>query len=195
MPITAGTLAPVADRANGGNGRTRREVSRAVDVRLATADDLPHVATLIDAGMVELYRRRWGGTVARLAADLAAGRLAIAIAGDAGYIAWQPAYDIHHAIRGGEVDELYVAPARRGHGVAAQLVAFACGEIARDGGAFLRGTAVASAAPLYDRVASGWDCREVCLGGKAFRTFAALAGASARAIVRGLPDPAWNHGD
>jgi GNAT superfamily N-acetyltransferase len=164
-----------------------------VDVRLATAADLPTVATLVDAGMVELYGRRWGGTIERLAADLAAGRVVVALAATIGYIAWGPAYDLHHAIRGGVVDELYIAPAHRGHGIAAQLVAFACGEIERGGGVFLRGTAVASAAPLYDRVAWGWNCREVILGGRAFRTFAALAGASARAIVRGLPDPGWNH--
>jgi GNAT superfamily N-acetyltransferase len=164
-----------------------------MQIRLAISADLPRVAELIAAGMRELYDRPWGGTVERLAADVAAGRVTIAVAGDLGYIAWAPAYDLHHTVRGGEVDELYVAPARRGRGVAPQLIAFACAEIERAGGVFLRGTAVASAAALYDRVAWGWNCREVTIGGRAFRTIAALAGASPRAIVRGLPDPRWNH--
>jgi GNAT superfamily N-acetyltransferase len=165
-------------------------------IRPATRSDLEPVGAMIDACMVELFDRRWSGTVDRLAADLDAGRvaIAIAIAGDrlVGFIAWNSDYDLHHCVRGGTVCELYVDPTCRARGVAAQLVAFACGDIRRGGGVFLKGTAVRAAAPLYDRVAWGWDCREVILGGRAFRTFADLAGAPARAIVSGLPARAWN---
>jgi GNAT superfamily N-acetyltransferase len=154
------------------------------------------IGTLIDACMVELYQRRWNSTPGVLAADLDVGRLCVAIAtrGEPiGLIAWAPAYDIHHCVRGGEIAELYVAPAHRGRGVAPQLIAHACRAIGDGGGVFVRGTAVASAVPLYARIAWGWDCREMILGGRAFRAMAALAGASPRAIVRGLPDPSWNH--
>jgi GNAT superfamily N-acetyltransferase len=162
-------------------------------IRRATPDDAPVAGGMIDAYMRELFGKPWSGTPARLALDLASGHLAIALAGDTGFLAWAPAYDLHHCVRGGEVADLYVTPAARGRGLAAQLVAFVCAELARGGGVFLRGAAVAGAAALYDRVAWGWDCREVILGGRAFRTFAALAGQSARAIVRGLPPAAWNH--
>jgi GNAT superfamily N-acetyltransferase len=108
-------------------------------------------------------------------------------------VTWEPAYDVHHCVHGGGVCELYVVPEHRGRAVAAQLIAFVCAQIAATGGKYIKGTAVASAAPLYNRVAWGWDCREVILGGRAFRTFADLAGASAREIVRNLPDPASNH--
>jgi GNAT superfamily N-acetyltransferase len=165
-------------------------------VRIASADDLPLFAELLDACMLELFSKRWSGTIDHLAADLAAGVVQIAIAGDRepiGFVAWAPAYDLHHCVRGGEICDLYVRPSARGRAVAPALIAFACRQVELDGGIFIRGTAVANAVPLYARVAWGWDCREIILGGRAFRTVADLAGASPRELARGLPDPAWNH--
>jgi GNAT superfamily N-acetyltransferase len=164
-------------------------------IRLATPTeaDATTAGGLIDACMRELFAKSWSGTGAQLAADLAAGHIAIALARDAGFISWAPGYDLHHCVRGGEVADLYVTPAARGSGLVAQLVAFACAEVARSGGVFLRGTAVASAAPLYRRVAWSWSSDEIILGGRAFRALADLAGQPARTIVRGLPPPAWNH--
>jgi GNAT superfamily N-acetyltransferase len=164
------------------------------NIRLALESELATVGELIGACMHESYRRTWNGSVEALAQDIRDRRVTAALAADAiGMITWEPSYDLHHCVHGGNVCELYVVPGHRGYGIAAQLVAFACQEVATGGGRYLKGTAVASAAPLYNRVAWGWDCREVILGGRAFRTFADLAGASAREIVRNLPDPAWNH--
>lgn len=162
-------------------------------IRRATVDDAAWIGELIDAGMRELYQRGWNATPDALAADLTAGRIALAVAERDGYIAWEPAYDIHHCMPGGQVCELYVAPPRRGRGLAPQLIAFACAEVRRGGGHYLRGSAVASAVALYSRVAWGWDAREVILGGRAFRAVADLAGAPARVLARNLPPVAWNH--
>jgi GNAT superfamily N-acetyltransferase len=153
---------------------------------------------MIVACMSELFRKPWGGHVDQLSADMTAERVHIAVAIESGepcgFIAWSDDYDIHHCVRGASVCELYVDPRRRGAGIAAQLVAFACRQVSDGGGAFLKGTAVPSAVKLYDRVAWGWDCREMIVGGRAFRALAKLAGARPREIARGLPDPASNHG-
>jgi GNAT superfamily N-acetyltransferase len=167
-----------------------------ITVRLADSEDIEDAGRMIGACMTELFGKRWSGTTARLAADLSAGRVRIALAvaeRPIGLIAWNDDYDIHHCVTGGTTCELYVEPAYRGRAIAAKLIAFACREIERGGGVFIKGTAVASAAPLYDRIAWGWDCREVILGGRAFRTLAGLVDATPRQLVRSLPDPAWNH--
>ncbi|MGE5186300.1 MAG: GNAT family N-acetyltransferase [Acidobacteriota bacterium] len=163
-----------------------------MDIRIATVDDAAPLAALLDEYMTELWARTWAGKLPQLVADLAAGRVRAALC-DAGFIAWNDDYDLHHCVRGASLCDLFVRRSARGRGVAPALIAFACREIQATGGVFLRGTAVASAVKLYARVGWGWDCREVTLGGRAFRAIAALAGASPRELVRGLPDPAWNH--
>jgi hypothetical protein len=167
-----------------------------VELRLAVAADAEELAMLQREYMRELFDKPWGGTVEKLARDLEEQRLSAALAIHSaeivGFVAWTDGYDMHHCVRGGEMIDLYVRRRFRGVGRSAQLVAFACGEIAKSGGVYIKGTAVASAAPLYNRVAGGWDCREMILGGRAFRTVAANAGATPREIVRGLPKPEWN---
>jgi GNAT superfamily N-acetyltransferase len=167
--------------------------------RMAGAPDLAVVGRMLDACLVELFARPWGATGVQLADDVASGQLAIGIAvrgelpSPIGFIAWHRDYDIHHCVSGASTSELYVEPSHRALGVAPSLIAFACQQIAATGGACIKGTAVRSAVGLYDRVAWGWDCREVILGGRAFRVVASLSGSSARDIARGLPAPAWNH--
>lgn len=167
-------------------------------IRDATTDDAHALVPLMDANVRALGGARWHGSAERLVADVLAGsaaRLAVAARDErlVAFLAWTAAYDLHHCVRGGEVCDLYVDPDARGVGLATQLLAHACAQVARAGGVYIRGTATRGAVPLYARVAWGWDCREMILGGRAFRTLAALAGASSKLIARGLPDPAWNH--
>jgi hypothetical protein len=61
---------------------------------------------------------------------------------------------------------------------------------------FLHGGAYERSGPVgrvYERIAIGFDSAECFVGGRAFRSIAALAGASAREILRGLPDRSENH--
>jgi predicted N-acetyltransferase YhbS len=169
-----------------------------VQLRLATPDDVPALAALNDRYMRELFARPWNGTAAQLAADLFRDRVVSAAVAEhdgalVGFVAWSPAYDLHHCLRGGAIADLYVEPARRGRGVALQLLARACAEVAAAGGVYLVGTAVGDGpSRLYARAASTWPTVEAILGGRAFRTVAGLAGSSARDLVRCLPPVAWN---
>ncbi len=166
-------------------------------IRRVILDDLATVIEMLHAYMIEVFAKPWSGTRIQLIADLTAQRLQLAIAEregvPIGFIAWTTAYDLHHCVHGGELNDLYVVPTARGRGVAPALIAFACQALASEGGVFIKGTAVPTAVKTYARVAWGWDCHELILGGRAFRTIAQLAGAAPRDIVRGLPDPAWNH--
>lgn len=170
-----------------------------VQIRLASAEDADLLGQLQSEYMRELFDKPWGGSSDALARDLNENRLSAALAIDSrrrapvGFVAWTFGYDMHHCVRGGEMIDLYVRPDHRGIGRSAQLVAVACNEIAKSGGVFIKGTAVASAVSLYKRVAWGWDCREMILGGRAFRTVAEKAGATPREIIRSLPKPEWNH--
>jgi GNAT superfamily N-acetyltransferase len=168
-------------------------------IRLVRPDDVPALAALNVRYMRELFGRAWNGTPERLAADLFVDRVVSAAVAErdgalVGFVAWTPAYDLHHCIRGGAICDLYVEPPWRGLGVALQLLAACCAEVRAAGGIYLVGTAVGTGpARLYARAAATWPTVEAILGGRAFRTIADLAGAPARAIVRGLPSPAWNH--
>jgi predicted N-acetyltransferase YhbS len=166
-------------------------------VRLVEPPDVPALAELNRRYMAELFGRRWNGSEERLANDLFVDRVVSAAIAEreapVGFVAWSPAYDLHHCIRGAQLADLYVEPAARGGAVAPALVARACAEVRAAGGVYLVGTAVGEGpARLYARVASTWPTVEAILGGRAFRTLADLAGASPRAIARGLPRPEWN---
>ena len=167
-------------------------------VRVVEPRDVPALAALNRRYMAELFGRPWKGTEERLAADLFEDRVVAAALAErrgaaVGFVAWSPAYDLHHCIRGALLADLYVEPAARGAAVALALVARACAEVRAAGGVYLVGTAVGDRpARLYARVAETWPTVEAILGGRAFRTFADLAGASPRDLVRGLPLPAWN---
>jgi len=57
--------------------------------------------------------------------------------------AWQPTYDLHHGVGGGEIADMFVAQPARGSGVAVQLIAAVARAVRDDGGVFLRGPATA----------------------------------------------------
>jgi len=113
-----------------------------------------------------------------------------------GFLAWGPTYDLNHGMRGGAVCGLFVVPSMRGHGIVLELVAAAAAAVAEAGGVFLHGGAYERSGPVgrvYERIAIGFDSAECFIGGRAFRSIVALAGGSARDILRGLPDRSQNH--
>ena len=172
-----------------------------MSVRVAGSDDAEALTLLLVEYLSESYTGHRGATPAELRRDVfvsgATHRVMLVeqASGPAGFIAWDRIYDLHWAAAGAQVADLYVIPGARGLGIALQLVAAACAEVARDGGRFLRGSAYdrATTRAFYSRIGivqpgSG----EVHLSGRAFRQMASLAGRSARDIARELPRPEWN---
>jgi GNAT superfamily N-acetyltransferase len=177
-----------------------------MEVRLAVADDAEVLAALVAACLEESYPGHPGTSPAALARDVfapppppaAQPRVALSLddrGTPRGYIAWDATYDLHWASAGAHISDLYVAPAARGLGVAAALVAYCCATVRAAGGVYLRGEAYdrPSTRRLYGRIAVLQASGEVALGGRAFRRMAELAGASPRVILAGLPPVAWNH--
>lgn len=162
---------------------------------IRTADDqgLSQVVALMPLYMSETYGAEWHGSEDAIRAAVAAEKLQVLTASRAeriaGFIAWTPAYDLHWCISGGAVADLYVRRGARGRAVALRLLAAAAASISRDGGAFLRGTAVDRGAgrKLYGRVAVCSSTTECTVGGRAFRQLAELENAPARELVERLP--------
>jgi ribosomal protein S18 acetylase RimI-like enzyme len=91
--------------------------------------------------------------------------------------------------------DLYVRPEARGRAVALRLLAAAAAQLRREGGAFLRGTAVGTGAAkqLYDRVAICNPTTECTVSGRGFRELADLENASRRDLVQRLPNADSNY--
>ncbi len=171
-----------------------------MDVRPAGTDDAPRLADLLRAYVGEALEAEWHGSVVGLRELIEAGdaRILVAAAGTGsivGFLAWSPAYDLHHCIRGGTVDDMYVEPSSRGRGIGAMLLVAGAARVRDGGGVFLRGTAVPdpSARRLYGRAAVCHETMECTISGRAFRRVAELTGRSSREIAGSLPDLDWNH--
>ncbi len=169
-------------------------------VRAFAPEDAPQLADLLRRYMREAYSRDWSGSEVSLTADsfLTTVHTALAAAEDgtlAGFVAWTDAYDLHHCVSGGEVLDMFVTPAARGHGVAVQLLLTAARAVREGGGSFLKGSALEppSVRALYARAAVCWDERSCIVGGKAFRHLAGLAGCRPREVVRSVPPVEWNY--
>ena len=109
-------------------------------VRPFEPQDAASVSALFGAYMQELFGAQNVMTPERLTAGC--GRhfeLMVAAEGaqPVGFAAWREAYDLHHAISGGEVVDFFVAASLRGRGVAVQLVAAVARAVRSRGGAFL----------------------------------------------------------
>jgi hypothetical protein len=168
-------------------------------VRRATADDVPVLAALIDGfakghpaeghvRSVEMLRDALFGRQP-IAHVLLAERNATAI----GFGAWRKAYDLFWSIYGGDGLGLYVIPAQRGFGVGLCIVAAICAEIREHGGQFLQASYSSELSPLYERVAVGRPERACHVSALAFERLAAVAGRSARDIIRALPEKNLNY--
>lgn len=97
-------------------------------IRPATSDDLPALRALLTAQMVEhaipVDDRRITAAISAVLADPALGRLTVAVLDDVvvgvAYLSW--IFSIEHAGPSAWLDELYVAPAAREHGIGTVLL-------------------------------------------------------------------------
>ncbi len=168
-------------------------------VRAAAPGDVPALVPLWTAYMRETYGDEWHGSPDALRRDAFGRACEMAVAEVdgrlVGFVAWEPSYDLHHCVSGGEVLDLFVVKERRGKGTAVALLCAAAKAVQSRGGMYLKGGAVAtgSGGKLYGRIGvcnPGVDC---IIGGRAFRRLAELAGRPAREVARGLPARAWNY--
>ena len=172
-----------------------------MNVRVADAPDAECLARLLRSYLDEGYPGHAGTTAGELRRDVldASGRQHVLLVerhGMAiGFLAWDEVYDMHWAMRGAQIADVYVAPSERGYGAALLLIARACRDASALGGKFLRGGAYerASTRRFFSRVAVVASSGETHLSGRAFRHLAQLQDASVRELLRNLPLRQWNH--
>jgi GNAT superfamily N-acetyltransferase len=168
-------------------------------VREAVEGDVPALAGLLDGFAHTHPARDVVRDVEKMRAayfgDRAVGRVLLAEdRGEAiGFGIWRRNYDMHWSMYGGEVLGLYVIPARRGHGIAAAIVASMCAAVRESGGEFLMASYAAKYEAMYERVAMGGAERTGYVSAEAFLAMAELAGKPPREIVRGLPKKDLGH--
>ncbi|MCA9690836.1 MAG: GNAT family N-acetyltransferase [Nannocystaceae bacterium] len=171
-------------------------------VRDAVPGDLEPLLRLWSRYLEEHYGLRGTMTAAALARDCFGDdpQFAMCVAEDAGQLigagAWRMTYDLHHFVRGVELADLYVAPERRGLGVAASLITHVAARGLTRGAEFMRGSGPVEPTParhLYERVCVFFSGDTVNVSARAFRHLASLQGKSPREICRALPLPAWNY--
>ena len=169
-------------------------------IRRAMLQDAESLAALLAAYLVESYEGHVGSTPDQLRRDVLSDHplQRVLVAEDAehpiGFVAWNGVYDMHWAVGGAQIADLYVAPTHRGFGVAFSLLAQLAAEVRAEGGAFLRGGAYdrGSTRRLYGRIAVLAPSGDTHLSGRAFRHFADLAGLPVRDMLANLPPLAWN---
>lgn len=113
----------------------------------------------------------------------------------AGFAAWRMAYDLHHAVTGAEVPDLFVARRHRGRGLSIRLLAAIAQDVQARGGTFIKGEVLTDdprRMQQLHRVAVGFSGESVYVSGRAFRQLAQLTDVDARALVEGLPTPAMS---
>jgi GNAT superfamily N-acetyltransferase len=102
---------------------------------------------------------------------------------------WWMTYDAHHGVQGGEIADMFVAPAHRALGIAAQVIAAVAAAVRERGGVFLRGPATAENAQRLARrgyLSEAFPLVNVYWGPGLFDTLADNAGADARTLARRL---------
>ncbi len=169
-------------------------------VRPATLDDLPGLTALLEAYMLETFRRPWGGTSQRLAQDGFGAEFELMVAETElltpiAFAAWASHYDLHHCMKGGAVIDLFVESVHRGRGVAAQLMIAIATQVQQQGGEYITGGAVdsPSAQRFYRRCAHSFSAVECYVSGRAFRRLAELSGQPLVDVVKNLPEVSWNY--
>lgn len=176
-------------------------MSQFATIRLAQTSDVPAIIGLMNSYMREAYADSWHGSAEALAKDGFGREFEILVAASnsnsdlVGLVAWKRTYDLHHCMSGGEIIDMFVAPAVRGRSIGPMLVCAVAGEVHARGGLFLRGQAVDEPAVrrLYERVAVTAVTMECTISGRAFRTLSSLAGGTARNLARGLPAKPLNY--
>ncbi|HVJ20171.1 MAG TPA: GNAT family N-acetyltransferase [Polyangiaceae bacterium] len=172
-----------------------------MNIRRAVVGDAAGLATLLSDYLREKYPSHRGSSADELERDVLGHgrgqRVVVAELGQGlgGFVAWDAVYDMHWAMHGAQIADLYVIPSARGRGIALALVAGLCAEAHKDGATFLRGASYDRASPtgrFYERIAVGADSAECHCSGRAFRTLAGLHGQRIRTIVQSLPPKEWN---
>ena len=172
-----------------------------MNVRLADARDAVVLAQLLRSYLDEGYPDHAGSTADELRRDVfgASGRQHVLLLESKGttigFLAWDEVYDMHWAMRGAQIADVYVVPAARGLGAALLLIARACQEARVVGGSFLRGGAYDrdSTRKFFLRVAVVAASGDTHLSGRAFRHLAEFQGASVRQLLEHLPPVHWNY--
>jgi GNAT superfamily N-acetyltransferase len=165
--------------------------------RLATSQDAPALAELLQRYMHETYDGPWRGTPDRLERDAFGAHLniVVAVSGErlVGFAAWGPTYDLHHCVRGVEIVDMFVVPSHRGWAVAVGLLATVAAHGLRGGAMFVTGSGVptGTGAKLYERGAIRHGDK-FYLSGRAFRALAQADPTSPRGLVRSVPARDWN---
>lgn len=169
-------------------------------IRNSTLDDIPELEKILTAFMQETFQRSWGGTPHKLAQDGFGAEFEMMVAAAdnqklIAFAAWQSSYDLHHCIKGGEMMDMFVAPAHRGRGVAVQLVIAIATQIQQQGGSYIKGQTVEnpSVQRLYQRCARCFPGADCYVSGRAFRRLTELSGQNLREVVKNLPEQAWNY--
>lgn len=112
-----------------------------------------------------------------------------------GFAAWRMTYDLHHAVAGGEIPDLFVAPPFRGRALAVRLIAAVARAVRAEGGRYVKGEALQddlARLRLVRRLAVGFPAESVYVSGRAFRQLAELADADTRTLVARLPTAAMS---
>lgn len=155
-------------------------------------------APLMRAYMREAYQVEWAGSEGAVRVDALGQRCAVelAVTGEgsvAGFLAWHPAYDLHHCVGGVEVPDLYVVPSCRSRGIALVLACAVAARARGEGAMYMKGTAIGqgSGLRLYGRFAV-CEPTGCIVSGRAFRRLAELNGRPVREIARSLPERSWN---
>ena len=176
-----------------------RTIAARLEIRAATPDDVPALAALMVRYMRETFHDEWHGSAEALSRDGFGQNFEVHVGtvdgSIVGFLAWTPAYDLHHATRGAEVIDMYVTPDFRGRTIGPLLIAAVAAEVLRRGGLFLKGQAVDDSAVrrLYERVAVSFAAVDCTLAGRALRAIADLPRASPKALACSLPRKAWNY--
>src|SRR6266702_2176259 len=97
-------------------------------IRAFQPPDAGAVAALFSAYMHEVYGVSSAMTAELLLRDGQGLRFSLVVAVEShdepvGFAAWRETYDLHHAVSGGEIPDLFVAPAHRGRALSIRLVA------------------------------------------------------------------------
>lgn len=169
-------------------------------IRCATSDDADDLAALFADCLRESYAGHDGSTSGQLRRDVLSDEslhrvlLAEVMERSVGFVAWDTVYDMHWAMSGAQVADLYVVPSHRGLGVALSLIARTAADARAEGCAFLRGGAYdrESTRRSYGRIAVVEPSGETHLSGRAFRRLAELADLPTREILLSLPPIEWN---
>jgi len=164
--------------------------TRAFDARDADA-----VAALFADYMTELFAQPNAMTADILLRDGQGRRFHLMLAVDrddrpVGFAAWRMTYDLHHAVAGGEIPDMFVARRCRGRALAVRLVAAVARAVRQEGGLYVRGEALQEdlvRLRLVRRLSVGFPAESVYVSGRAFRVLADLADADIRTLVARLP--------